>query len=185
MSWIIDTAHTHLQFKVRHMMISKVRGTFDEFSGVVEYDPNNPANTDVKVTIDVDSINTREEKRDNHLRSADFFDVENYPHMTFQSTRVEPAGEGRGKLYGDLTIKDITNEVVLDVVYEGMAKSPWGQTSVGFSASGKINRQNWDLNWNQALETGGWLVGDDVTINIDVELIKQEQAEEEGEAVFA
>lgn len=185
MSWIIDPAHTHLQFKVRHMMISKVRGSFDEFSGVVDYDPNKPANTDVQVTVDVDSINTRDDQRDNHLRSADFFDVENYPHMTFHSTRVEPAGSGKGKLYGDLTIKGKTNEIVLDVNYEGRAQSPWGQISVGFSASGKINRKEWGLNWNKALETGGWLVGDEVNIEIEVELIKQEEEEAEGESVLA
>lgn len=181
MSWIIDTAHSHLQFTVRHMMIAKVRGTFDEFSGVVDYDPNNPTDTNIQVTIDVDSINTREDKRDGHLRSADFFDVENFPHMTFRSTRVVSKGDGEGKLYGDLTIRDQTKEVVLNVSYEGMAKAPWGTTSIGFSASGKINRKDWGLNWNQALETGGWLVGDEIKIDIEVELVKT--PEEEKEAV--
>jgi polyisoprenoid-binding protein YceI len=185
MSWIIDPAHSHLQFTVRHMMIAKVRGTFDQFNGFIDYDPNNPAETNVQVTVDVDSVYTREDKRDAHLRSPDFFDVESFPHMTFRSTRVEPAGEGQGMLYGDLTIKDKTNEIVLEVNYEGMAKSPWGTTSVGFSASGKINRKEWSLNWNQALETGGWLVGDEIKIDIEVELVKQEEQEEEGTVALA
>lgn len=183
MNWQIDFAHSEMAFTVRHMMISKVRGRFESFDGTVDFDPENPTGAAVTAEVDLNSINTREEDRDNHLRSADFFDVENYPTMRFESTRVEQTGENEGRLYGNLTIKGVTNEIALDVTYAGMAKSPWGTTSAGFSATGAINRKDWGLNWNQALETGGVLVGDKVQIDVEVELIKQE--EEEAEAAPA
>ncbi|MCB0611596.1 MAG: YceI family protein, partial [Lewinella sp.] len=123
------------------------------------------------------SINTREDQRDAHLRSADFFDVDNHPQAHFRSTKVERTGDKRAKLTGDLTIRGVTKPVTLDVVYEGMAKSPWGTMSAGFSASGKLNRKDWGLNWNQALETGGVLVGEEIQLNIEVELVKQPEAE--------
>ena len=173
MSWQIDLAHSHINFSVRHMMISTVRGTFDSFSGTVEFDPDNPAATSVNVSIDAASINTREEKRDEHLRSGDFLDVANFPAITFVSKRVEPAGADSGKLIGDLTIHGVTREVVLDVDYHGQAKSPWGTTSAGFSASTKIKRDDFGLTWNVALETGGWLVGNDIKIEIEVEVVEQ------------
>ena len=155
------------------MMISTVRGTFDSFSGTVEFDPETPAATSVNVSIDAASINTREEKRDEHLRSGDFLDVANFPAITFVSKRVEPAGADSGKLIGDLTIHGVTREVVLDVDYHGQAKSPWGTTSAGFSASTKIKRDDFGLTWNVALETGGWLVGNDIKIEIEVEVVEQ------------
>ncbi|MCA9984207.1 MAG: YceI family protein [Anaerolineales bacterium] len=173
MSWQIDLAHSHINFSVRHMMISTVRGTFDSFSGTVEFDPETPAATSVNVSIDAASINTREEKRDEHLRSGDFLDVANFPAITFVSKRVEPAGADSGKLIGDLTIHGVTREVVLDVDYHGQAKSPWGTTSAGFSASTKIKRDDFGLTWNVALETGGWLVGNDIKIEIEVEVVEQ------------
>ena len=173
MSWQIDLAHSHINFSVRHMMISTVRGTFDSFSGTVEFNPDNPAATSVDVSIDAASINTREEKRDEHLRSGDFLDVANFPAITFVSKRVEPAGADSGKLIGDLTIHGVTREVVLDVDYHGQAKSPWGTTSAGFSASTKIKRDDFGLTWNVALETGGWLVGNDIKIEIEVEVVEQ------------
>ncbi len=173
MIWQIDFAHSEINFTVRHMMISKVRGQFESFSGTVNFDEQNPTNTTVDITVDLKSINTREEQRDNHLRSADFFDVENYPVMTFKSKRVEQISENEGRLVGDLTIRGLTKEVVLDVDYAGQAASPWGTTSAGFSASGKINRKDWGLTWNQALETGGVLVGEDIKIDIELELVKQ------------
>ena len=173
MSWQIDLAHSHINFSVRHMMISTVRGTFDSFSGTVEFDPETPAATSVNVSIDAASINTREEKRDEHLRSGDFLDVANFPAITFVSKRVEPAGADSGKLVGDLTIHGVTREVVLDVDYHGQAKSPWGTTSAGFSASTKIKRDDFGLTWNVALETGGWLVGNDIKIEIEVEVVEQ------------
>lgn len=182
MAWQIDPAHSEIQFSVRHMMISKVRGRFESFNGEIEFDENNPTNTTVDVTIDVNSINTRAADRDNHLRSADFFDVANYPTMTFVSKRVEQTGEDTGKLIGDLTIKDITREVTLNVEYAGQAVSPWGTTSAGFSAKGKINRENFGLTWNAALETGGVLVGNEIEISIELEIVKQAEAEVEAAA---
>ena len=177
MSWQIDSAHSEIQFTVRHMMISKVRGRFETFSGTVAYDEANPTNTIVDIAIDTNSINTREGQRDGHLRSPDFSNTELYPAITFQSTQVEQTAENKGKLIGNLTIRDVTKEVALDVTFEGKAQSPWGTTSVGFSATTKINRKDFNLTWNQALETGGVLVGDDVTINIELELVQQAEAQ--------
>lgn len=177
MSWQIDSSHSHINFTARHMMISKVRGNFENFSGTINFDEENPSNTTVNVEVDLTSVNTRDEKRDGHLKSPDFFDVENYPSMKFVSTRVEQIDENNGRLYGQLTIKDITKEVVLDVEYAGIAKSPWGTESAGFSATGSLNRKEWGLNWNQALETGGVLVGDKINMEIELELVKEAQAE--------
>jgi polyisoprenoid-binding protein YceI len=162
------------------MMISKVRGRFENFSGNINFDENNPTSSTVKVEIDAASINTRVDDRDNHLRSADFLDVENHPTLTFVSKRIEVTGDNSGKLIGDLTIRDVANEVVLDVEYAGQAKSPWGMTSAGFSASTKINRKDWGLEWNAPLETGGFLVGDTITIDIELELVKQPETEKEA-----
>lgn len=183
MAWVIDQSHSEIHFSAKHMMISTVRGSFGSFQGTVEADEATPAAAKVNVTIDVASINTRNEQRDAHLRSPDFFDVENYPTMTFTSNRVELTGEESGKLYGDLTIKGVSKPVVLDFEYAGQAKSPWGTTSAGFSAHTKINRKDWGLNWNVALETGGWLVSDNITIGIELELVNQpEQVEAESAA---
>ncbi len=173
MTWQIDNAHSEVTFSVRHMMISKVRGRFNSFRGTIDFNEAEPARSTVNVEIDVDSIETRDAQRDGHLRSADFFDVANYPLMTFVSTRVEPTSNNTGRIVGDLTIRGVTREVVLDVEYAGQSKSPWGSTSAGFHAETKINRKDWGLNWNQALETGGILVGEEVTITIELELIKQ------------
>ncbi|MCA9952263.1 MAG: YceI family protein [Anaerolineales bacterium] len=180
MTWQIDPAHSSIQFTVRHMMISKVRGNFEKFSGTIDFTEENPANSTVSVEIDAASINTREEQRDGHLKSPDFLNVAEFPTLTFKSTRVEPSSSDEGKLIGDLTIRDITKEVVLDVEYVGKAKSPWGTTSAGFSGSTTINRTDWGLTWNQTLETGGILVGDKIKIDIELELI--EVAEQEAVA---
>jgi polyisoprenoid-binding protein YceI len=182
MAWHIDASHSEIQFSAKHMMISTVRGRFNQFSGTIEADEQSPTAARVEVRIDAASIDTGEEKRDAHLRSADFLNVDKYPYITFKSTKVERQNETYGKLYGDLTIRDVTKPVVLDVEYSGMAKSPWGTVSAGFSAQTRINRKDWALNWNVALETGGWLVSDELRINIEVELVKQvEQAEAEAE----
>lgn len=172
MTWNIDNAHTLVQFAVRHMMLSKVRGQFEKFSGNIELDEANPAATKVEVNIETSSVNTREPKRDTHLRSADFFESEKYPMMSFISKRVEVTGDSTAKMYGDLTIKNITKEVVMDVEFAGKQKSPWGTTSIGFSGTTKINRKDWNLVWNQALETGGVLVDDDIEITIELELVQ-------------
>jgi len=172
MSWQIDSSHSHINFTARHMMISKVRGSFESFSGTVNFNEENPVNSTVEIAVDLSSINTRDAQRDGHLKSPDFFDVESHPTMRFVSTRVEQIDENNGRLIGDLTIKGVTHEVALDVEYAGVAKSPWGTESAGFSATGSLNRKDWGLNWNQALETGGVLVGDKINIEIELELVK-------------
>jgi polyisoprenoid-binding protein YceI len=182
MSWKIDNAHSEINFSARHMMISNVRGRFENFTGTVNFDEQNPTNTTVDVQIETASVNTRDEKRDGHLKSPDFFNAEAYPYMTFKSKRVEVIDPTHARLTGDLTIRDITREVTLDVEYSGLAKSPWGTTSAGFFAVTKINRKDWDLTWNVALETGGMLVGDEISIHIDLEIVKQPEAEAEAVA---
>ncbi len=184
MAYQIDNAHSQIQFTVRHMMISKVRGWFDKFDGTVNLNEKNPSASTVEIRIDMNSIETRDEQRDAHLISPDFFDTDKYPYANFKSTRVEVVDDNHAHLYGNLTIKAITREVVLDVEYTGSAKSPWGTTSYGFSARSVVNRKNWDLNWNKALETGGVLVGDEITLDIELELVQvpEEEAEKQSGA---
>ncbi len=172
MAWNIDTSHSEILFAVRHMMISTVRGQFTKFSGNIVLDEANPANSRVDVSIDVASINTRDEKRDGHLTSADFFDAATHPTITFKSTKVEVTGTNAGKIHGDLTIKGVTRAVVLDATFTGKAKSPWGTTSAGFNARTTINRTDFGLTWNVALETGGILVGEEITITIELEAVQ-------------
>lgn len=174
MLWQMDKAHSDVHFSIRHMMISTVRGRFEEFGGTFEVNEADPTQSKIEMVIQAASINTKEPQRDNHLRSADFLDVEKYPTITFNSTRIEKIDDTHGRVFGDLTIKDITKEVVLDVEYFGQAKSPYGVISAGFEATTKINRKDWDLTWNVALETGGMLVGDELKIEIELELMKQE-----------
>ena len=176
MSWIIDPAHTRAEFAVKHMMIATVRGQFTDIQGTVDFDEQTPAKSKIDVEIGAASVNTREEKRDAHLKSPDFFDAENYPYLHFVSKKVKVTGENTGRVIGDLTIRDTTREVALDVEYNGTQKSPWGTQNAGFSATGKFNRKDWGLNWNVALETGGWLVGDEVKVSIESEIIKQVEA---------
>lgn len=171
MSWKIDPAHSQVTFSIRHMMISNVHGRFENFSGEVNFNENDPEKSSVNVKIEATSINTRDARRDGHLRSPDFLNAEQYPYLTFTSKRIEIVDDHHGRIIGDLTIRDITREVVLDTEYSGQSKM-WGNTSAGFSASTKINRKNWDLNWNQMLESGGVLVGEDISINIDLEIVK-------------
>ena len=173
MPWQIDSAHSQVQFSVRHMMISNVRGRFESFTSQVEVDEADPLSSKLEVKIDAASITTREPQRDAHLKSPDFLDVARYPAITFRATGAEKVDERRGQMFGDLTIRDVTRPVVLDVEFNGQAKSPWGTTSAGFSARTKFNRKDWGLTWNQALEAGGWLVGEEISVEIEVELIKQ------------
>ncbi len=178
--WTFDPAHTQANFSARHMMVSTVRGSFRKVEGYLEFDPANPADAVVEATIDVASMDsTGVEQRDQHLLSPDFFDVEKYPSITFKSTRVEPNSDNsEAKVYGHLTIKDVTKEVVLNVEFHGEGTTPYGQSIVGFEADTKINRENFGLTWNVALETGGWLVGNDIKIAIDAEFIKVEETQE-------
>lgn len=175
--WIIDPAHSRITFRVKHLMISKIDGEFKNFSGVVNFDPNNPANTSVDMCIEAASIDTHVADRDTHLRSGDFFNTEEFPEITFKSTSVEITGEETSKLNGDLTIRGKSKPISLDVNMNGIAQSPWGQTVAGFSSSISINREDWGLTWNQALETGGVLVGKDIEIGIELELIKEADPE--------
>jgi polyisoprenoid-binding protein YceI len=173
-TWQIDPAHSAAQFTVRHMMISNVKGEFGKVAGSIQYDPADPSKTAVEATIDVASINTRVESRDKHLKGPDFFDVEKYPALTFKSKRVESGGSGKLKLIGDLTMHGTTKEVVLTVEGPTAAiKDQRGSLHMGASASTTINRKDWGLTWNRALDGGGMVVGDEVAIVIDVELIKR------------
>jgi polyisoprenoid-binding protein YceI len=185
MSWKIDPAHAQITFSVRHMMIMNVRGHFEKFTGEVDFDEQNPALSTVDVEIEAASLNTNEPKRDAHLRSPDFLDVENFPYIEFRSKEVEVKDDRHGRITGDLTIRGVTKEVVLETEYLGQSQSPWGTTSAGFSARARINRKVWGLTWNVALETGGMLVGDEIVIDIDLEIIKQAEAEPELEAELA
>ena len=171
--YTIDSAHTVAQFKVRHMMIANVKGEFTKVSGTVTFDPSNPAASSIGVTIDATSISTREPQRDEHLKSADFLDVANYPSITFKSKGVVPAGKDSYEVVGDLAIRGVTREVKLLVdSVTPEAKDPWGGARRGASASTTINRKEFGLAWNMALEAGGWLVGDDIHITIDVEFVR-------------
>lgn len=172
-SWNIDPTHTTAEFKVRHMMITNVKGQFRPVTGVVTLDESDITKSHVEASIDAASIDTREADRDTHLKSADFFDVEKFPTLTFSSTRVASTGNGELEVEGDLMIHGVTRKVTFGV--EGPTppgKDPWGNTRIGFSATTKINRKDFGLTWNAALETGGILVGDEVTITLDVEAIK-------------
>ncbi len=166
--WTIDNSHSAVEFAVKHMVFATAKGRFGNISGTIELDNENVANSTVNVTIDATSIDTRDEKRDGHLKSADFFDVENYPEITFRSTQVTPDGDDL-KVTGDLTVRGVTHPVVLDAEFNGIGKNPWGQQVISYSATAKINRKEFGLNWNAALETGGMLVGDDIKISIEIE----------------
>lgn len=169
-TYTIDAAHTNVEFAVRHMMISTVKGNFGDVKGtLIVPEAGQPT---VEATIATSSIDTRNEMRDNHLKSADFFDVEKYPEMRFVSTKVERAGDSY-KVTGDLTIKEVTRPLTLSVTEEGAGIDPWGNQKVAFSATGKFSRGEFGLNWNAALETGGVLVSDEVKLSIDVQLVKQ------------
>lgn len=171
-TWNLDATHTDASFAVKHLMISTVRGRFAGVSGTVAFDPSDLSTGEARISIDVASIDTREEKRDAHLKSADFFDVEKYPAITFVSRRVEGVKGDRFTLVGDLTIKDVTREVALAVESNGLQADPWGGQRAGFSATLVINRKDFGLGWNVALEAGGVLVGEDVKITLDVQLVK-------------
>lgn len=173
MKWVIDGAHSSVDFSVKHLMVSTVKGAFGEVTGTIEFDDAQPTNSEVDAVIQVTSITTRDEKRDGHLKSPDFFDVEKYPTITFKSTKVETISPTEHKVTGDLTIRDVTKEVVLEVDYTGQAKSPFGDTRAGFSAKTSINRKDFGLNWNVALEAGGVMVSEKVNITLDIEAIQQ------------
>jgi polyisoprenoid-binding protein YceI len=172
-TWNIDATHSHAEFKVRHLMISNVKGSFPKVSGVLTLDEADLTNSSVEASIDVASIETRDAQRDAHLKSADFFDVEKFPTMTFKSTKVAVTGAGEGTVEGNLTIRDVTKSVVFEV--EGPTaptKDPWGNLRVGAAATTKISRKEFGLTWSPPLEAGGVMIGDEVTITLEVEFVK-------------
>lgn len=172
-TWEVDTAHSEVGFKVRHLAVSNVRGNFTKFSGTVKLDEKNIANSSVVVTVDTRSVNTNNQKRDKHLRSSDFFDADRYPEMKFVSTRVRKSGDGL-EVTGNLTLHGVTKPITLAVEGPtGEVKDPWGKTRRGATARATINRQDFGLRWSKTLETGGLVVGNDVKIELEVELIKK------------
>ena len=172
-TWNIDADHSEVGFAVKHLMVATVKGTFRRFSGKVVLDEQNVGNSVIEADIDATSIDTRQDQRDAHLRSPDFFDAETYPSITFRSTKVEQLRHGYYRAVGDLTIRGTTREVVLDIEETGRGGDPWGNQRIGISARTTINREEFGLTWNQALETGGVVVGKDVRITLDVQLVKQ------------
>ena len=176
MSWQFDPGHTHIGFTGRHLMVSTVRGAFEPFSGTVEFNEQDIVSSKVDIQIEAASVNTHNTQRDEHLRSADFLDVERYPYITFTSKRVIMHDAHHGQLIGDLTIRNITREVVLEGEYGGVSQTPWNTFSAGFSLRGKVNRKDWGLNWNMVLAAGGLVTGDEITLTIDLELTKPVEA---------
>ena len=187
MAWKIDTSHTTLEFGVKHMMVTTVRGRFTKFDGTITVDPTSLLNSKVEGWVDLASVDTHDENRDNHLRSADFFDAAKYPRMTFVSKRIEKVRGDEYKVIGELSVKGITKEFTFDVTSEGQYKNPWGSNVWGLTARAVLNRKDFGLNWNVALETGGVLVGEQVKINVEMELVQVPDvvAEPVAEAVAA
>jgi polyisoprenoid-binding protein YceI len=172
MSWELDTAHTQIEVSVKHMMVTTVKGHFKKFSGTVEIDEQTPEVSAVDVTIETSSIDTGQDQRDAHLRSPDFLDADQFPTATYKSKSVELLGKDRARILGDLTIRGVTREVPLEVTFEGETKNMYGRRLAAFTAQGTFNRKDFGLEWNVALETGGWLVSDQVKINIEAQALQ-------------
>ncbi|MFJ7725809.1 YceI family protein [Neobacillus sp. NPDC097160] len=170
--WALDPAHSSVDFSVRHMMIANVKGTFNSFNATIEADPADLTTANIEFSVETASVDTRNKDRDGHLVSADFFDVENHPNMTFKSTSIEKTDEGEYNVTGDLTLRGVTKQETFAVIFEGQGKDPWGNEKAGFSAQGTVNRSDYGLVWNAALETGGVLVGDKVKINLQIQAAK-------------
>jgi polyisoprenoid-binding protein YceI len=179
--WIMDASHSDLSFKVRHLMISTVKGNFQKFDATLETEGNGMATAKVHFTADVSSISTNNEQRDAHLRTGDFFDAENHPQLTFEGKKLEQVGDDY-KLHGILTMRGVSKDVVLNVEYGGLVQDPWGNDRVGFTVSGKVNRKDYGVSFGMVSETGGALLGDEVTIGADVQFIKAAAAVEAGQA---
>ncbi len=178
MSWEIDATHSQATFSIKHMMISTVRGHFEVLSGKLHIDEDHPDNSWVEAEVDAASINTRDARRDDHLRSPDFFDAEKYPKITFKSTKVTPTGNNQYRVTGNLTMHGVTKEETFHADYSGQVKDLYGLQRAAFSVKGKINRKDFGLNWNVALETGGVLVGEDVNIEIDLAAVQKAAVQE-------
>jgi polyisoprenoid-binding protein YceI len=169
--WKLDATHTSVEFSAKHLMITTVKGRIADVEGTIEIDEKNPKNSSVEAVLKAASIDSRTTQRDDHLRSGDFLNVEKFPEIRFRSTKIE-GGREEFKLTGDLTIRDVTKPITLDVTFEGETKDPWGGERAGFSAKGKIDRRDFGLTWNQILEAGGVAVGNEIKINVEVEAIK-------------
>ena len=172
--WKLDPAHTLVEFSAKHLMITTVKGRITDLEGTIDADEKDVTKSSVEVSLKAASIDTRTDQRDQHLRSADFLHAEMYPEIKFRSTHIEGDRE-EFKLTGDLTIRGVTKAITLDVKYEGQTKDPWGGERAGFSATGKIDRRDFGLTWNQVLETGGLVVGNDIKINIEAEAVRAQQ----------
>ena len=172
-TWQIDPSHSLVEFAVKHMMFTTVKGRFTGFTGQIVTEGSDPTRGQVEVDIDAATIDTRDEKRDGHLRTEDFFGSEAHPTISFRSTRVEPGRDGKFRVIGDLTIRGVTKEVALDASFNGSGTNPWGQEVAGYSAETEINRKDYGIEWNAALEGGGVLVGDKVKISLEIEATKQ------------
>jgi len=172
-TWSVDSSHSSVGFSVKHLAISKTKGTFDDYTATFSFDPGKPESWQAEATIQVASINTDDAKRDDHLRSADFFDVAEHPTMVFKSTGVKMKDEEEGVLYGELTMLGVTKPIKLDLEVSEVIQDPWGNTRVGFTAETKIDRKDWGLTWNKTLDSGGLVVGNDVKITIEIEGIQQ------------
>lgn len=171
--WAIDPMHSEVQFKVKHLVISTVTGSFQNFEGSVETEGDDFNNAKINFSLDVSSIDTNQEQRDGHLKSPDFFDAEKYPHISFKSTSVTKESDDNYKLIGDLTIKDVTTPVTLKVEHGGIATDFYGNTKAGFEVEGKINRKDFGLTWDGVTEAGSIVVGEDIKLNINIQLAKQ------------
>jgi polyisoprenoid-binding protein YceI len=170
----IDPAHSSLEFAAKHAMVTTVRGRFSDFTGTLRIDAQDPSTSSAEVAVKMDSLDSRSDQRDEHLRGADFFDIATHPEMTFRSTRAAAGKrDGEYRLWGDLTIKGVTREVELELEFTGAAQDPWGNTRVGFEGHATVNRKEWGLNWNVALEAGGLLVSEKVKLNLDVSAVKR------------
>jgi len=176
MNWQFDAGHTRIGFTGRHLMVATVQGQFEKFSGTVEFDEHDLTRSKADIQIEAASVNTHNVQRDEHFRSADFFDVDHYPSITFKSKRVIMHDEHHGQLIGDLTIRNITREVVLEGEYAGVSQTPWNTYSAGFSLRAKVNRKDWGLNWNMVLAGGGLVASDEITLLIDLELTRPAEA---------
>ena len=172
-TWTIDPTHSEIGFKVQHMMFTNVSGRFNQFEATIENQDEAFETSKINFSTDVNSVDTSNTDRDNHLKSADFFDADNFPKLTFTSTEIQKITDGEYKISGDLTIKDVTKNISFETEYSGFMKDPWGNTKIGLSLNGKINRKDFGLTWNAALETGGVLVGEDIKLIAEVQFVKQ------------
>ncbi|HZJ58884.1 MAG TPA: YceI family protein [Chitinophagaceae bacterium] len=178
--WSLDPTHSEIHFKVRHLMVSWVTGSFKQFNATVETEGDDITTAKVHFTAEIHSISTNNEQRDAHLRTGDFFDAENHPQLTFESNKLEKISDEHYKLYGTLTMRGVSKPVVLNAEYGGTAQDPWGNTRIGVSVSGKINRKDFGVNFSMVSETGGILLGEEVTINANTEFVKQAKLEKQA-----